>query len=190
MRIWSLAFVALLTALLAGSAYAQSSQSRVSTGTITRFTNTTTYTVNTAWANNTAGATYGTFGAACRTPGGSVLIPEISIQVDENPTVKLQGVLWIFDTAVSNAVEDNASFIIPQVDYARVVGSKGGFAFTLTNNQHGSATDSGVTLAGTVYHAKCAAGSTSLYFMVQVVNAYVPTSGEIMTIKLHNVAAD
>lgn len=171
-----LASVLLLGAL--SSAYAGPARK-----TITRPSNTTTYTANTAWANATSGATYTSFSVAC--PGsGQLLIPQIDISVDENPSTKLQGILWLLKEAPT-ALNDNATFVIGTSDINNITGNKEGFAFTLVNNGASGATYSGITLAGTTYMAQCS-GQT-LYGMVQVVNAYVPTSGEIMTIDLHYI---
>lgn len=163
--------------------------SAISSGTITRPGNTTTYTANTGWANATSGATYTTFSNVCRVAGGQVLIPQIDIHVDENPATKLQGVLWLFDTVPSDAIEDNAAFNIPAADYPNLTGNVEGFPFTLVNNQS-TATHSGISLTGTTYHAKCASGSRDMYGMVQVVNAYVPTNAEVLTAKVHSLAAN
>jgi hypothetical protein len=163
--------------------------SSIVTGTITRPSNTTTYTANTGWANATSGATYTTLTNVCRVAGGQVLIPQIDIHVDENPATKLQGILWLFDTVPSDAIEDNAAFNIPAADYANLTGNVEGFPFTLVNNQS-TATHSGISLTGTTYHAKCASASRDMYAMVQVVNAYVPTASEILVTKIHALAAN
>lgn len=163
--------------------------SAISSTSITRPSNTTQYTANTAYANATSGATYSTFTAVCRANSGQVLIPQIDISVDENPATKLQGILWLFSATVSDAIEDNAAFNIPAADYANLNGNVEGFPFTLINNQS-TATSSGISLTGTTYHAKCASGTTTVYGMVQVVNTYTPTSGEVMTVQLHTIGAN
>ena len=158
--------------------------------TITRPADTTAYAANDTWANATSSATYSTFTNICRVNGGVVLIPQIDISVDENPATKLQGAIWFFDTVVSNAPEDNAAFVIPQADFANLTGNKQGFAFTLVNNQQSGATDSGISLTGTTYVAKCAAGSRNLYALVEVNNVYTPTSAEVLTMKVHTIAVN
>lgn len=158
--------------------------------TITRPANTTTYTANDAWANATSGATYTTFAGVCRANAGQVLIPQIDIVVDENPAVKLQGVLWLFDTIPTDPLEDADPFVLAAADWATLTGNAQGFPFTVTNTGASGATFNGASLTGTTYHAHCASGATAIYAMVQVVNAYVPTSGEVMTLRLHTVAAN
>lgn len=155
--------------------------------TITRPANTTTYTANTAWANATSGATFATFSNICRAADGEVLLTNIDIQVDENPATKLQGILWLF-RGTPTAINDNATFTIAAADAANLVGSIAGFPFTLVNNGASGAVFSSISLTGTPYQARCNASTNALYGMVQVVNAYVPTSGEVMTIKLSGTA--
>ena len=157
--------------------------------TITRPANTTTYTANTAWANATSGATFTTFTGICRAADREVLIPQIDITTSANPTTKLQGILWLF-RAPPTAINDNATFATAAGDTANIVGSAGGFPFTLVNNQAASAVFSGISLTGTTYQVRCNAGTNALYAMVQVSNAYVPTSGEILTIRISTIAVN
>lgn len=163
--------------------------SLISTGTITRPANTTVYTANTAWANATSGATFTSFTNSCRAPGAQVLIPQIDIQVDEAPATKLQGILWLF-SATPTAINDNAAFTLSSADNLATTGNVQGFPFTLTAVQSGTNTHSGTSLTGITYHAQCVNASFAITGMVQVVNAYTPTSGEVMTIKLHTLAAN
>lgn len=158
--------------------------------TITRPANTTAYTANTAWANATSSATYTTFSAVCDRNGQNVLIPQIDIYVDENPATKLQGILWLFDTIPTDPLEDNATFVLAAADWATATGNVQGFPFTIVNNGASGATFSGISLTGTTYHARCATGATAIYGMVQVVNTYTPTSGEVMTITLKTIGAN
>lgn len=161
--------------------------SAVVSGTITRPSNTTTYTANTAWANATSGATYTVFAPVCRAATGQVLIPSIDIYSSVNATTKLQGIFWLFTDTVGTPVNDNATFNIAAADFAKLTGNVQGFPFTMTSNQASGAANAGISLTGTTYHAACGSGSTAMYGMVQVVNAYVPTSAEILTVKLHVV---
>jgi len=156
---------------------------------ITRPANTTVYTANTAWANATSGATATTFSGVCRTLGTQVLIPQIDIQVDEAPATKLQGILWLFSAAVT-PINDNAAFTPTSTDNGNLTANMQGFPFTLTAVQSGTNTHSGTSLTGITYHGQCATGTNAIVGMVQVVNAYTPTSGEVMTIKLHTLAAN
>jgi hypothetical protein len=152
---------------------------------ITRSANTTTYTANTGWNNGTP--TFFSFTAACRVNGGQVLIPSIHIWSSANPTLKLTGYLWLFSAVPGTNVADDATFTIASADYANLTGNYGGFAFSLVNDQASGAANSGVSLTGVTYHGKCASGSTTITGMVQVGDAYVPASGEVLTVILDTI---
>lgn len=162
--------------------------SSIASATITRPANTTVYTANTAWANATSGATMTTITGVCDRASQQVLIPQIDIMVDEAPATKLQGILWLFNASVTQ-INDNAAFTLASADFLNSTGNVQGFPFTLTAVQSGTNTHSAVSLTGINYHAQCGA-SSGIVFMVQVVNAYTPTSGEILTVKLHSIATN
>jgi hypothetical protein len=149
-----------------------------STASITRSANTTTYTVNTAWNNGTP--TFFSLTAACRANGTQVLIPRIDIWSSANPTLKLTGVLWLFSAVPGTNVSDDATFNIASADFANLTGSFAGFPFTLTSNQASGAANSSTSLTGATYQAQCASGSTTITGMVEVTNAYVPVSAEVL----------
>lgn len=152
---------------------------------IKRPSNTTTYTANTGWNDATsASTTVFTFLNACRIAGGSVLGPEFDFWLSDNQSTKLQGILWVFNVKPATVIQDNAAFTIAAADFANLTGNRQGFAFTTADDQS-SGNNAAATLAGTTYQMNCAAGSTTLYGMVQVVNAYVPTSAEILNVQLN-----
>lgn len=153
-----------------------------STSSITRSANTTTYTANTGWNNGTPA--FFSFTAACRVNGSQVAIPRIDIWSSANPTLKLAGVLWLFSGVPGTNISDDASFTIASADFANLTGSFAGVPFTLANNQATGASNSGTTIAGTTYPAQCASGSTTITGMVEVSNAYVPASGEVLHVGL------
>lgn len=164
--------------------------SAIVSASITRTANSTTYSANTAWANSTTSAAATEFVNACRTNGGQVLIPEVDIYSSYNPSTKLQGAVWFFSTQPGTLLNDNATFTIATADFAALTSARQGYAFTLTNTQASAAANSGATLAGTIYHGKCGASTTSMFAMVQVVNAYVPTASEVLTVVLHTIGAN
>lgn len=166
------------------------SGSTIATGATTRAANTTVYTANSGWALLTSGATYGTILNACRANGGYVTIPQVDVHSSANPATKLQGIIWLFDAPVATPISDNATFTIASADYANITGPVQGFPFTLASNQAAGAANSGASLLSSMYHARCQATSTNMFYMIQVVNAYTPASNEVLTIKLHTVAAN
>lgn len=156
--------------------------SAYATASITRSANTTTYTANTGWNNGTP--TFFSFTVACRVNGGQVLIPRIDIWSSANPTLKLTGVLWLFSAVPGTNVSDDATFTIASADFANLTGNFSGFPFTLSNNQASGASNSSTTLSGVTYQAQCASGTTTITGMVEVTNAYVPASAEVLHIGL------
>lgn len=156
---------------------------------ITRPANTTTYTANTGWNNGTP--TFFSFTGACRVNGGQVLIPSINIRSSANPTLKLTGILWLFAGVPGTNVSDDATFTIASVDFAILTGNAQGFAFTLANSQANTgAANSAAALSGVTYQGKCASGSTTITGMVEVTNAYVPASAEVLTVDLNTIGAN
>ena len=162
-----------------------------STSSLTRPSNTTTYTAGTGWNNATSSATgYFTFSSACRVNGGQVLIPQIDIWSSANPTTKLVGVVYLFDATIGTLVNDNAAFMIAPSDFANLTGNQQGLFFALLNSQASGASNSGLSLTGVNYRAQCASGTTTIYGMVEVLNAYAPASGEALHVTLHTVGAN
>lgn len=139
-----------------------------------------TFTLNTAW-NNTATQKFFTLAGACRVNGGEVLIPQIDIWSTVNPTLKLTGILWLFAGVPSANIANNATFTLASADYAITL-SKQGFPFTLGNTQATGASNSGATISGVTYAGRCPTGSTTISGMVEVTNAYVSATGEVLNV--------
>jgi hypothetical protein len=149
-----------------------------------------TYTQNTGWCSATSAcSSVFTFSNACRANGGEVVISGIDIYSSANPTIKLAGVLYLFNTTPGTIINDNATFTIASADFANLTGSYGGIPFTLINQQASGASNSGMTLAANL-PARCASGSTTLIGMVEITNAYVRVAQEKLTINLHTVGVN
>lgn len=161
------------------------------TGVITRPANTTTYTVNAAWANATSGATYGVLTGACRNKGGTTWL-DIGVVDGANQTTKLSGELWFFNAAPT-AINDNAAFSIAAADWPSKAAATAPLVFTASSIANPGSGVSGITTGqatpptGQFLTATCAGGSNDLDFMVKVTNAYVPVSGEVLTVVAHLV---
>lgn len=187
---------AVVAALLGGPAFAQGlGAPQVSNfgasveSTITRAANTTTYTAYTGWNNGTP--TVFTFQNACRVQGGEVMIPSLDVWSSANPTTKLSGVVWLFSELPGTLVADDATFTIAAADFAHLTGSAQGIAFTLANATGNTGnTNSGINLSGTNYVATCSATSTTIYGMVEVTNAYVPASAEVLHVRLRTLGVN
>ena len=118
------------------------------------------------------------FTNACRAGGGEVIISGVDIWSSNNPSVKLAGVLYIFTATPGTIIADDATFAIASSDFGNLTGQFNGVAFTLGSQQASGAANSGMSLAANM-PARCAPGSTTLYGMVEVTNAYVPASAEV-----------
>ena len=159
-----------------------------STSSITRKANTTTYTAFTGW--NATSATVFTFTSVGARNGQQIAIVGIDIWSSANPTLLLQGALWLFSVTPGTIIADDATFTIASGDFANLTGGcfGAGIPFTLVNNQAAAAANSGVSLTpGPSLIATLGGSSTSLFGMVEVINAYVPVSAEVLTINLHTV---
>ena len=156
---------------------------------VTRIANTTTYTANTGWCLLTSSCvTVFSWTGICRANGGNSLLTNIGIYSSANPTLKLSGVLWLFNTTPGTVISDDATFNVAATDFANLVGgSLNGIPFTLATSQASGATNSGVSLTGINAQVQCAAGATTLYGMVEVTNAYIPASGEVLSVRLHAI---
>ena len=160
------------------------------TSSVTRPANTTTYTPNTGWCHATSSCTsVFAFTNACRAGGGEVIISGVDIWSSNNPSVKLAGVLYIFTATPGTIIADDATFAIASSDFGNLTGQFNGVAFTLGSQQASGAANSGMSLAANM-PARCAPGSTTLYGMVEVTNAYVPASAEVLSINLHTVGVN
>ena len=158
---------------------------------IARPNNTTTYGANTGW-NNTAGTGYFTFAGACSFPGIDVIVSGVDVYSSANPTLKLTGYLFLFSTPPVTPIADGATFTIaaatgnpPTGDYSNITGTFSGISIGLGNNQASGAANSGVSISGLTSISRCI--STSLYGMFEVTNAYVPASGEVLTVIVHTL---
>jgi len=169
------------------------------TATIIRPANTTTYTANTAWNTSATSALCVPVPIlGCARPGvaNGCLIQQIDIFSSANQSTKLNGILWLFNQPPVTPIGDNATFTLSAADFANVTGNMQGFAFTMTNTQAAAAGNAGISLTGVTFHAQTFQPTTpnpasgALYCAVQVVNAYVPVSGEALTITLHTLDLD
>jgi hypothetical protein len=178
----------------AGASLPASTPSWQASSSITRVANTTTYTANTGWNTATSGAS-AVFSFANMAGYNGELVSLIGVDVysNKNPALSLQGILWLFNTTPGTVISDDAAFLIAAADFANLAGDMTGIPFSLTCPQSGgpggSASNSGVSFTPSPpVPLKLAAGSTTLYGMVLVVNAYVPASGEILTVNLRTMA--
>lgn len=149
---------------------------------VTRPTGGLTYTANTAFANSASVATYSTISGVCLASGGQVLIPDIFISTTDNATLKMTGELHLFTTTVT-AINDNATWSVAAADVLNEVAV---VPFNMTYVENPAATASGVQavhLQNLSIQAQCT-GSTNLYAMVKITNAYVAVASEVLSFRL------
>lgn len=151
------------------------------TTTVTRPADTTAYAADDTWANSTSSPTTGGFtltGMAVQS-GGSGLLTDVMIVSTNNPSTKLQGEVWIFDTSVT-AVNDNAAFTLSDADAVKAVAI---VPFTLNQYGDSGSTGNGFAHVQGLNIGYTCSGSADLRFLVKVKNAYTPASGEALTVR-------
>ena len=172
----------------------------IQTQFVQRPANTTTYTASTAWNTATSGSSPGylTFTNVCRTNGGAVYLNDVNILDSANQTLKLSGVIWVYDTApavINDDVAYNIAFSLTGSPPAQTItgdlaNSKPPITFSLSNVANAGSGASGAmeqdVPVNAIYH--CASGSTSLYAQVEVTNAYVPVASEVLGIRIKYTA--
>jgi hypothetical protein len=149
----------------------------------------------TGWCSATSAcSSVFTFNNACQANGGHSILVGVDITSNQSPVpaTTLQGVLWLFSVTPGTVISDNATFQIASADYANLTGgSFNGIPFFLASEQAGGAANSGISLTGAVLGAPlpitCASGSTTIYGMVEVANAYQPVLSEVLTVNLNVV---
>lgn len=150
---------------------------------ITRPADTNAYTANDALSDSTTAPTSGgfTLTGAARKSGGSGIITDVLIASSNNPGTLLQGEIHIFDQAVTN-INDNAAYAISDAEAKTVVAI---VPFTLVANGNNSTKHvQNLSIGFTCV------GSANLRFLVKVINAYTPASGEVLTVRVKCLQID
>jgi hypothetical protein len=148
---------------------------------ITRPADTTTYTADDALADSTSAPTSGgfTFSSVCSASGKSGIATSLVVASTNDPTILLQGEVWVFDSSVT-AFNDNAVFnTLSDTDVAKLVWV---IPFTLQSTGNGTDLNSYYNVPLNVPYT--CAGTANLRFVVKVKNAYVPANAEVLTFRL------
>jgi hypothetical protein len=149
---------------------------------VTRPADTNAYTANDTWANSTTVPTTGgfTFTGVARQSGGALMITDLEVTNSVVlPGTPLQAELWIFNAAVT-AVNDNAAFTITDAEAKTVVAR---IPFTMSNNGGANST----TSVNNINKVMTCSGSADLRFLIKVLNAYTPSSAEVLSFRLKGV---
>jgi hypothetical protein len=168
-------------AVLAGL-LALPAEAKTVTVSITRESNTTAYTANDAWATDDTTPAEVVATGICAARGGSGIITDVMVVSDNDPATPLQGEIWLFDTAITEPV-DNAAFTFTDAQAETLVAK---IPFTLLD---AGANDAGAA-TGTNYGYSCTSASSNLIVAVKVINAYTPASAEKLTIRFKTVRND
>lgn len=149
-------------------------------GSVTRPNDTNTYAAGDAFADSASAPTSGgfTLTGAARASGGSGIITDMVISLSTNQATSLMGEIWLFDQGVGTAPNDNAAFAISDGAAQICVGI---VPFLLNKSGTNNA----------LYHAQnlnigfTCVGSANLRFLVKVLNAYIPTASEFLSVSTH-----
>lgn len=148
------------------------------TAAIPRPANTTAYTAADAWANATSAAVAVALPNASRGSDKSGIITDIFLHQAVRPGTLLTGELWIFDSQLATALNDNVAWALTSADLAKVVDVVE-FAMISTGS---SVSNSYCRLPG-LNIGFTTVGQSSLFVVPKVTNAYLPSSGEVLNIK-------
>jgi hypothetical protein len=152
----------------------------------TRPADTDAYTAGDVIADSTSAATILTFSPVVQAPGTGTVLQHAVIVTSANVATKPDLELWLFDTTITMD-NDNAAFTPTDAELLTLVGV---VAFPTADFKVGIAT------SGADGNAVCEAtnlgislntvnsNETTLYGVLVVRNAYVPTSGEVFTVRL------
>jgi len=157
---------------------------------ITRPADTTTYAAGDNLSNSTSAPTSGgfTLSNAARKSGGSGIITDMIVtsSIVGSTALMLQGEVWIFDQAVTN-INDNSAFVISDGEAKTLVGI---VPFTLSPcGAAASANNCKAHIQGLTIGFTCV-GSADLRYLIQVKNAYVPASSEVITVRAKTLYVD
>lgn len=146
----------------------------------TRPSDTTTYTAGDVVANSTSAATILTFTGVATYESGGGVIHAASLIDSSAESTKPEFDLYLFDTTVAME-NDNAAWAPSDAEMETCVGVISFLAADFkTGNGNGITHKQNIGLP-----FDCATNSTSLYGILVARNAYVPTSAEKFTIRLH-----
>ena len=162
------------------SAYGQTT---VAEATLTRPNDTAVYAAGDVVSNSTGAPVVQPISVARENAGGGVIQSAVLV-VSANQATKGDFEVWLFDT-VPTAMEDNAAFDPTAAEMANLVGVIDfGGAPLVGNAGAGAAGNCVYTVDAPSLPYKCGAGTTNLWWVLVVRNAYTPTAVEVYTLRL------
>lgn len=143
--------------------------------------NTTTYAAGQIVAESTSAATVWVFTGVARTNGLGLILQSLTLVDSVAQSLKPDLELWLFDTAPSTTSQNDAQAWAPtDAEMKLCLGY-----VTLATGAFKVAGSNGVIAAeGIAKPLQCATGSTTLYGVLVVRNAYIPASAEELTLRM------
>lgn len=156
--------------------------SKTPTLTKTRPADTTTYAAGDVISESTSAGTVWTFPWS-RSVGLGGILQDALLVSSVSQSLKLDADLYLFDTTIASNLNDNAAFAPTDAEMKTlltVVSFLGGAAKVGSGNASTELNAISRSLA-------CAAASSNIFGVLVARNAYIPTSGEDVTIRLHAI---
>jgi len=147
----------------------------------TRPSDTTTYAILDTISESTSAGTVWTFANWAREAGRGATLVGAELIVSTDQSLKLDSELWLFDTAPATTLNDNVGYAPTDAEMKTLLGI---VLFPAALWKPGSG-NGVIPLDGLAQAFACAAAATSIFGVLRAGNAYVPTSGEEITIRLH-----
>ena len=153
------------------------------TFSITRPNNTTAYAAGDAWTDSTSAPTTFEIADAARIDGGGGVSADVMVIDSANQTPKLQGTLFLFDTAPT-APNDNAAWVPSDAEMETLVAAIPFRSMEAANGAAGASGNAFDRADGLNFGFAATASSRKLYPVVRVDNAYTPVAQEKLTFRL------
>jgi hypothetical protein len=136
----------------------------------------TAYAAGDALANSTTAPTVNGFQltGVARGSGKAALLTDVAL-IYSNATPDVVGELWIFDSAVT-AINDNAVFSLSDTDARKLVAV---VPFVINKG----AGNNKVCHTGNLAHLCTCVGSDDLKFLIKIIQAFTPASGDMLTVR-------
>lgn len=143
--------------------------------------NTTTYAAGQIVAESTSAATLWAFASVARANGLGLILQSLTLVDSVAQSLKPDFELWLFDTAPSTTSQNDAQAWAPtdaemKFCLGYVALSSGAFKVAGSNGV--------IAAEGIAKPLQCAAGSTTIYGVLVVRNAYIPASAEELTLRM------
>jgi hypothetical protein len=151
----------------------------------TRPADTTTYAVGDTISESSGAGTVWTFPGFAREAGKGGTLVGASLIISTDQSIKLDSELWLFDAAPTTTLNDNVAWAPTDAEMKTLLG----IVFFPAALWKAGSGNGCVDLDALSKAFQCVAAGSAIYGVLRAANAYVPTSGEEITIRLH-VAQD